>query len=102
MCQKYHLIEYKKKYKIIGKRSGEKINEDLISIHDAHRTISLKNFFIIIPDNLTTPWNLNKFRKKNKLKKIVFCKDNFEYSSNKNSKFLTVKEIKNIINKKYD
>ena len=95
-------FEYKKKYKIIGKRSGEKINEDLISIHDAPRTISLKNFFIIIPDNLTTPWNLNKFRKKNKLRKIVFCKDNFEYSSDKNSKFLTVKEIKNIINKKYD
>ena len=31
---------------------------------------------------------------KNKYKKVV---DNFEYSSDKNGKFLTVKEIKNLI-----
>mgnify|MGYP001171594591 CR=1 FL=1 len=92
-------FEYKKKYKVIGIRSGEKLNEDLISMHDAQRTIDLKNFFVIVPDNLTTPWDQKKFKKKNNLKKVNFCNKDFEYSSNKNKKFLTINEIKKIINK---
>ena len=87
-----------KKYKVIGMRPGEKLNEDLISKHDATRTISLRNFFIIIPDNLTTPWNLKKFKLKNKILKINFCKNDFQYSSDKNNNFLKVSELKKYIN----
>ena len=84
-------INSKAKIKIIGKRQGEKIHEDLITKTDAQDTYQLKNYYIIISDSIK-----NKFYNKAKLKKV---KSDFFYNSGSNKRFLDIKELKNLINK---
>ena len=85
-------ISSKCKTPIIGIRPGEKIHEEMISSSDSQNTLELKDFFIILP-------NLNEkilliYRKKLGAKKV---KKNFVYNSNSNNKFLTVKELKQLV-----
>lgn len=92
----YNLVDLVKafsksaKIKYIGIRAGEKIHEEMISMHDSPTTINCKNFFIIYPNN-----------KLKKIGKLIFkgkdCKKNFRYSSDNNSHFLTIFELKKLI-----
>ncbi len=85
-------INPRNKVKVIGIRPGEKLHEQMISSSDSFSTVALKDFYAILPKgNIKLQ---NKFFKKNKCKKV---KDNFEYSSEKNGKFLSIMEIKKLI-----
>lgn len=83
----------KKKYKIIGIRPGEKMHEEMITKSDSHNTIESKNFYIILPNKDS---KLKKYISKFKAKKI---KKSFSYNSKDNKNFLSVKELKKIIDK---
>ena len=84
------------KFKIIGKRSGEKTHEMLCPQETSELTFEFKTYFMIVPSIKLPERNFTKFLiKKEKGKKV---KKNFIFSSDKN-KFLTVKEIKKILNK---
>ena len=87
-------ISPKAKIKIIGKRSGEKIHEEMISASDSFSTVEGNEYYIILPSSKFNNLNKKNFLKKNKNFKCV--KDNFVYSSDKN-KFLNVKEIQKLI-----
>ena len=82
------------KIKITGIRPGEKIHEEMISESDSLNTISIKDYYIILP-NLNS--NLYKYYKKKF--KGKFVKQGFIYNSNKNKEFLTSKELNNLIKK---
>ena len=84
----------KSKINIIGIRPGEKINEEMVSEHDALNTIENKDNYIIAP-NL----KFRNFKKEylKKFKSAKCCKKNFSYNSKENKKFLTVAEIKKLI-----
>jgi len=69
--------------KIIGIRPGEKIHEELVSYYESYNTIDLGNFYGILG------WS--KHNKKQNSKPFI-------YSSDKNKIFLSVKQIKKIIN----
>ena len=84
------------KIKIIGIRSGEKINEEMVSVHDSLNTIETKDSYIITPTLKLRNFKKD-YLKKNKSSKS--CKKNFSYNSKDNSKFLSVGEIKNLIKK---
>ena len=81
--------------KVIGKRSGEKIHEELISANESEHTIDLGNYYAILPEN-----NFNflakLYKKQFKFKKFP---KNKSYNSEHNIKFLNHKEIKNILKK---
>jgi len=83
--------------KRIGIRPGEKIHEILCPRESSHLTYKFKNFFVI--------FNENKFINKKKIKIYneigVKVPKDFEYSSGKNTKFLSINEIKKI-NEKVD
>ena len=85
-------INNKNKLKIIGIRPGEKIHEQMISSSDSYTTVSLKNYYAILPAGNKTL--TKKFITKNRCKKV---NENFEYSSDKNGKFLSIQEIKKLI-----
>jgi len=85
-------INDKNKLKIIGIRPGEKIHEQMISPSDSYTTVELKNYYAILTEG--NKRLDKKFMTKNKYKKV---KDNFEYTSDKNEKFLSLKEIKKLI-----
>ena len=83
------------KIKIVGIRPGEKIHEVLCPISTAHLTLDFKDHLILLPTvDLNRNYLVNKKKERGKL-----VKESFIYSSDKNKKFLNIKEIKEIINK---
>lgn len=76
------------KAKEIGIRPGEKIHEIMCPKDESYLTLEADKFFIIAPDN----FYISKF-KKNSFKLV---KKDFEYSSDNNSRFLSIKEIQDI------
>jgi UDP-N-acetylglucosamine 4,6-dehydratase/5-epimerase len=77
---------------IVGIRPGEKIHEEMISSSDSQNTIELKNFFIILPSLNEKIFTI--YKKKLRAKKV---KKGFVYNSNSNNKFLTIKELNQLI-----
>ena len=81
-------INPKNKIKIIGLRSGEKLHEEMITLSDSYNTYDLGKYYAIIPRD-----GLHNY-KKTKIKKV---KKIFSYNS-KDNKYLSVNEIKKLIN----
>ena len=82
------------KYHIIGIRPGEKLHEVLCPEDSARDTIEFKNYYLIRPliGFARTNYKINKYNEKGK-----FVKNNFVYSSNNNSHFLNVKDLKKLV-----
>lgn len=84
-------LQKKINIKIIGIRDGEKLHEILCPRDSAHLTVKCKGFYVIS----------NSLENKKKIMKRLKGKSvpkNFEYNSQSNSHFLSIKEIKKIIN----
>jgi len=80
------------KQKVIGIRPGEKIHEEMITTSDSQNTLEMKNIYVILPsiDKKFTLYYKRKFR-------ATKVKKDFTYRSNSTKKFLSVKELKKII-----
>ncbi len=90
-------IDANKKIKLVGMRPGEKLHEILCPLDDARLTLEFKKHFIIIP-SINFETQVKKF-KKNKNKEIgKFVKNDFKYDSGSNPNFLSVNEIKKLLN----
>ncbi len=84
----------KNNYKIVGIRPGEKLHEVMIPKEESLNCIEMKDYYIIQP--MFSWWNTNKLKKLiGKTGKPV--SESFEYSSNGNSHWLNINEIKKII-----
>ncbi len=89
-------ISQKCKIKMVGKRSGEKIHEEMISQADSSNTVEFKKYYVILPSSKYNKVNTKYYLKKFKNSKKV--KENFVYNSN-NNKFLTISNLKKILKK---
>ena len=85
-------ISPKCKTPIIGIRPGEKIHEEMVSSSDSQNTVELKDFYIILPS--LNEKILSIYKKKLGAKKV---KKDFIYNSNSNNKFLTIKELNQLV-----
>lgn len=83
------------KLEIIGIRPGEKIHEEMITENDALSTIEFDNYFVIIPS--TKLWDIEKFRLESNHKPGKYCEVGFKYNSGTNKHFLTIEELKELI-----
>ena len=81
------------KFNIIGIRPGEKLHEELMSKSDSFNVFDIGNKYLLIPNSL-----IKKNYKNKKLKKL---NNLFSYNSLEN-KFLTIGEIKKILNKNFN
>lgn len=81
-----------KKIKITAPLTGEKIHEEMISIHDSPRTFMLNNMFIIT-DDYSIAYYKNKYKKMNK---INYESDNNSFMSYKKLKIIVDKALKDI------
>ena len=85
----------KNKIKIIGKRPGEKIHEELISANESFNAIDIGKYFIILSsDNREQIFNY--YSSRFKTKKYPVEKS---YNSNENKKFLQKKDLIKILKK---
>jgi UDP-N-acetylglucosamine 4,6-dehydratase (inverting) len=83
------------KIKIIGKRLGEKIHEELITAGDVDSTYDIGKYFLILSgnDKKTISSYKNKFNKFKKIKNIT------SYNSENNSDLLTGNNLRNYLKK---
>ncbi len=90
-------LNSKVKFRIIGKKPGEKIHEVMCPTECSHLTLEFKRFYMIFPDNLLP--KIKKSKYKNKMSETGILVDkNFNWNS-KNNKFLKISEIKKLITK---
>ena len=90
-------ISPESKIKIVGIRPGEKLHEEMITKTDSLNTIEFEKYFVILPS--TNLWDIQKFKKESNTKAGKECEFGFSYNSGKNDHFLTVNELKKLINK---
>jgi len=81
------------KQKIIGIRPGEKLHEQMISAEDAHYTYEYDQHFKILPQ--IHYWCEDPFR----IKDGKHVKEDFSYTSNNNTSWMTVEELQQWIEK---
>jgi UDP-N-acetylglucosamine 4,6-dehydratase/5-epimerase len=87
----------------VGIRPGEKIHEEMITEADAMNTIEFEKYFVILPsvqlggnDKLNL-WDTEKFRTSSNSKAGNFCAPDFKYNSGTNKWFLSVDELRKLI-----
>ena len=102
----YNIIDLVKAFKknpnirTIGLRPGEKLHEEMISIHDSTYTLEAKDHFIILPNVDFFDYNLKSYiNKKSRIKIQKIEKKRFSYNSQENKNFLSINQLKNIISK---
>ena len=95
----YNIIDIAKaiapdcKHQVVGIRPGEKLHEDMITESDAMNTLEFDNYYMIVPSLKT--WIKNN-PQHNLIKK---CPEGFTYNSLTNHHFLSVEELKELIDK---
>ena len=83
--------------KIVGLRPGEKLHEEMISIHDSIYTLEAKDHYVILPSVNFFDYNPTSYIKKKQNIKYKLIKKRFSYNSKENKNFLNINQIKKII-----
>ncbi|HLE56292.1 MAG TPA: UDP-N-acetylglucosamine 4,6-dehydratase (inverting) [Rhodothermia bacterium] len=77
---------------IVGRRPGEKLHEVMVSEDDAQNTLEYDEFYAILPT--VRNWNQDQIRDNDGGRP---CPEGFRYSSETNTRWLTVAELEQII-----
>lgn len=80
--------------KIVGIRPGEKVHEEMITPSDSYNTIDLGEYYAILPT--TFRYTIDEYVDKTGSKKVA---PGFSYNSEDNEEFLSVPQIKELLNK---
>ena len=83
--------------RIVGIRPGEKLHEEMITETDAFSTVEFDEHFVIMP--ATPLWNVDEFMAAGGGKR---CKPGFRYSSDTNTDWLTVDQLRDLIRANVD
>ena len=87
------------KHEIIGIRPGEKLHEEMITVNDAINTVEFDDYFAITPNSQYLSWDQERFLSESNGSKGKYCEDGFSYNSETNKHFLTVDELRELIEK---
>lgn len=86
------------KIEVVGIRPGEKLHEEMITETDALNTLEFDDYYVILPS--TKILHLDKFRLESNGKPGKLCEFGFSYNSGSNKRFLSVEELKYLIENK--
>jgi len=78
---------------VVGIRPGEKLHEDLITINDAVATLEFDDHFVIMPNTKI----LERYQGRSNGATGRQCEYGFSYTSGVNERFLTVPEIRALV-----
>ncbi len=85
------------KTEVVGIRPGEKVHEEMITPSDSFTTYDLGKYYAILPQ--ITPWKLEEFKKHFNAELVP---RGFHYNSEKNEKWLSVDELRQLIQEHVD
>jgi UDP-N-acetylglucosamine 4,6-dehydratase/5-epimerase len=85
------------KHKVIGIRPGEKLHEEMITQTDAMNTVEFEDYFAITPNSEYLSWDKESFINQSNGIKGKYCEDGFSYNSGTNEHFLTIDELRVLI-----
>ncbi|MFP4527725.1 MAG: UDP-N-acetylglucosamine 4,6-dehydratase (inverting) [Candidatus Kapaibacterium sp.] len=86
------------KHEFVGIRPGEKLHEEMITLTDGMNTVEFKKYFVIMPS--FPIWDKEDFRLNSNGEAGKYCNHGFSYNSGKNDSFLTVEELRELIENK--
>lgn len=81
--------------RIVGIRPGEKLHEEMITSTDSMSTIEFDDYYVILPSYPL--WDVEKFMRESSTSPGRRCEYGFEYNSGTNPDFLTVEQIRELI-----
>jgi len=84
---------------VVGIRPGEKLHEEMITATDAMSTVEFDSYYVILPSSEL--WDVDKFVAESSGAPGKRLDYGFEYSSGTNPEFLTVDEIRELIEALY-
>ncbi|MDB9492166.1 UDP-N-acetylglucosamine 4,6-dehydratase (inverting) [Dolichospermum circinale CS-534/05] len=79
-------------HRIVGIRPGEKVHEEMITSADSLTTVDLGKYYAILP--ITNSYNIESYCDRMNATPV---KPGFNYNSGENSQFLTVEELRELI-----
>lgn len=79
--------------RVVGIRPGEKLHEEMITLSDALNTLEIDRYYIIAPTTSVT-YSVSDFAKHHKALPVA---PDFKYSSDNNSEWLSVDEIRDAV-----
>lgn len=82
------------KQEIVGVRPGEKLHETLISIDDARNTLECEDHYVILPHPHSKAEYMDDCNGKFRV-----CEETFEYVSNNNANWMSVNDLKQLVDK---
>jgi UDP-N-acetylglucosamine 4,6-dehydratase/5-epimerase len=82
---------------IVGVRPGEKLHEEMVTATDALNTVQFRDYFVILPSMRL--WDVQKFMAEFN---GSLCPDGFCYNSGTNTDWLTVEQIRQLIQQHVD
>jgi FlaA1/EpsC-like NDP-sugar epimerase len=85
------------KYEFIGIRPGEKLHEEMITATDSINTVEFDDYYAITPNSEYISWDKEKFLNESDVGPGKYCEDVFNYSSDTNKHFLTVDELRELV-----
>jgi UDP-N-acetylglucosamine 4,6-dehydratase (inverting) len=80
------------RHEVIGIRPGEKLHEEMITETDALNSLEFKKYFVILPSMQL--WDVERYMETFEGKR---CAKGFRYSSDSNTEWLTVEELRQLV-----
>lgn len=81
--------------KIVGIRPGEKLHEEMVTSTDSLSTFEFDSYFVIMPSY--PQWDVDEFRETSSVEPGKLCEPGFSYDSGTNHHFLTIEELRALI-----
>ncbi|MFI5219120.1 MAG: UDP-N-acetylglucosamine 4,6-dehydratase (inverting) [Bacteroidia bacterium] len=85
------------RHEVVGIRPGEKIHEEMITSSDSFSTYDLGKYYAILPQ--TTEWNIKEYIKHFNASPVPA---GFQYNSGKNSEWVSVEQLRELIKENID
>jgi FlaA1/EpsC-like NDP-sugar epimerase len=83
--------------KVVGIRPGEKIHEEMITASDSVNTVDLGSYYAILPNS--GAYGIDEYCAAMKAERV---QPGFSYDSGKNSDFLSVSQLRELISSQVD
>lgn len=93
----FDILAPKAKRNIIGIRPGEKVHEVLLTKEEARHAVELKDYFVVLPENISSLKQEKGLQKHRKLGKSL--KHDFHFTSNETAKRMSQKSLLQIVGK---